>query len=51
MKKVICLLVVLSLCLSFNLVRIPAHPDGNSGGIRTVNREHPDTLSMVLILQ
>ena len=32
-------------------VRIPAHPDGYSGSIRTVNREHPDTLSMVLILQ
>lgn len=26
-------------------VHIPAHPDGESGGIRTANREYPDTLS------
>ncbi|MEN6313499.1 MAG: hypothetical protein ABFD25_04530 [Clostridiaceae bacterium] len=28
-------------------LRIPAYPDGDSGGIRTVNRKHPDTLSMI----
>jgi len=27
-------------------VHIPAHPDGESGGIRTVNRLYPDTLSI-----
>jgi len=31
-------------------VRIPDYPDGNSGGIRTLNRRHPDTLSINLIL-
>lgn len=30
-----------------DLVRIPAYPDGYSGIIRTVNRKHPDTLSMI----
>jgi len=25
-------------------MHIPAHPDGNSGGIRTLNRHYPDTL-------
>lgn len=33
-----------------NNVRIPDYPDGNSGGIRTLNRRHPDTLSINLIL-
>jgi hypothetical protein len=33
------------------LVRIPDDPDGESGGIRTVNRKHPDTLSSDLILR
>jgi len=32
-------------------VRIPEHPDGYSGGIRTLNRNYPDTLSIDLILQ
>lgn len=31
-------------------MRIPDYPDGNSGGIRTLNRRHPDTLSINLIL-
>jgi ABC-2 type transport system ATP-binding protein len=31
-------------------LRIPDYPDGNSGGIRTLNRRHPDTLSINLIL-
>jgi len=33
------------------IVRIPEHPDGYSGGIRTLNRNYPDTLSIDLILQ
>jgi len=41
-------LVVGDKCLG--LVRIPDYPDGNSGGIRTLNRRHPDTLSINLIL-
>jgi hypothetical protein len=28
-------------------LRIPDYPDGYSEGIRTVNRKHPDTLSMI----
>ncbi len=30
-------------------MHIPAHPDGESGGIRTANRKYPDTLSVDLI--
>jgi hypothetical protein len=30
-------------------LHIPAHPDGESGGIRTANRKYPDTLSVDLI--
>ena len=29
------------------IMRIPDYPDGYSEGIRTVNRKHPDTLSMI----
>ncbi len=32
-------------------VRIPEHPDGNSGNIRTRNRRHPDTLPANLIVK
>ncbi|MEN6314324.1 MAG: DUF975 family protein [Clostridiaceae bacterium] len=35
------------LCILTLGMRIPAYPDGDSGGIRTVNRKHPDTLSMI----
>jgi type I restriction enzyme R subunit len=34
----------------YTSLRIPDYPDGNSGGIRTLNRRHPDTLSINLIL-
>ena len=37
--------------LKMPIVYIPAYPDGDSGGIRTVNRKHPDTLSCNLIVQ
>ena len=37
-------------CSSDEEMRIPDYPDGNSGGIRTLNRRHPDTLSINLIL-
>ena len=32
-------------------LRIPEHPDGYSGGIRTLNRNYPDTLPIDLIVQ
>lgn len=32
-------------------MRIPEHPDGNSGNIRTRNRRHPDTLPANLIVK
>jgi hypothetical protein len=32
-------------------VRIPEHPDGESGNIRTRNRRHPDTLPAKLIVK
>ena len=28
-------------------VHIPAYPDGKSGGIRTLNRKHPDTCRLI----
>lgn len=33
------------------IVRIPEHPDGESGNIRTRNRRHPDTLPAKLIVK
>ena len=33
------------------LVRIPEHPDGDSGNIRTRNRRYPDTLPANLIVK
>jgi hypothetical protein len=32
-------------------VRIPEHPDGDSGNIRTRNRRYPDTLPANLIVK
>lgn len=31
------------------VLHIPAYPDGETGGIRTANRNYPDTLSIDLI--
>jgi len=28
-------------------LRIPAYPDGETGSIRTLNREHPDTCRLI----
>jgi hypothetical protein len=33
------------------LLRIPEHPDSNSGNIRTRNRKYPDTLPAKLIVK
>jgi LuxR family maltose regulon positive regulatory protein len=37
--------------LHTSILRIPEHPDGNSGNIRTRNRRHPDTLPANLIVK
>lgn len=47
--SILALVDIISEIIKVPLLHIPAHPDGESGGIRTANRNYSDTLSVDLI--